>query len=140
MGEIEKIVEIFTERIHFMGNLSKKLLGASVLGAAAGAAVYYFQKKKKENPDLEEEFADFQDNVKETAASAVNVAAKLKEAVEKSLDQTLTKVKEHNNDFIDEDIFEDAFEEDVDFSSSQDSQEVMEENDGETENAKEQEE
>ena len=64
-----------------MGNFGKKMVGFGILGAAAGAAVYYFQKKKEENPDLQEEFADFQDNVKETAASAVNVAVKLKELV-----------------------------------------------------------
>ena len=51
-----------------MGSFSKKLLGVSALGAAAGAAIYYFKKRKEENPDLQEEFADFQDNLKETAA------------------------------------------------------------------------
>ena len=94
-----------------MGNFGKKMVGFGILGAAAGAAVYYFQKKKEENPDLQEEFADFQDNVKETAASAVNVAVKLKEAVEKSVDDAVSKVKEHTDDFVDEDIFE---EEDTD--------------------------
>lgn len=94
-----------------MGNFGKKLLGAGALGAAAGAAVYYFIKKKNEDPDLQEEFADFQDNVKETAASAVNVASKLRDAVEKSVDHAVSKVKEHTDDFVDEDIFE---EEDTD--------------------------
>ena len=90
-----------------MGNFGKKLLGAGALGAAAGAAVYYFIKKKNEDPDLQEEFADFQDNVKETAASAVNVASKLRDAVEKSVDHAVSKVKEHTDDFVDDDIFED---------------------------------
>lgn len=49
-----------------MGNLGKKLLGIGLLSATAGAAVYYFTKKKEENPDLQEEFADFQDNLKDT--------------------------------------------------------------------------
>lgn len=90
-----------------MGNFGKKLLGAGALGAAAGAAVYYFIKKKNDDPDLQEEFADFQDNVKETAASAVNVASKLRDAVEKSVDHAVSKVKEHTDDFVDDDIFED---------------------------------
>lgn len=90
-----------------MGNFGKKLLGAGALGAAAGAAVYYFVKKKNEDPDLQEEFADFQDNVKETAASAVSVASKLRDAVEKSVDHAVSKVKEHTDDFVDDDIFED---------------------------------
>ena len=30
------------------------------LGAAAGAAFYYLKKQKEEDPDLEEDFADFQ--------------------------------------------------------------------------------
>lgn len=62
--------------LEIMGNFGKKLLGAGAIGAAAGAAVYYFVKKKNEDPDLQEEFADFQDNIKETAASAVNVASR----------------------------------------------------------------
>ena len=89
-----------------MGNFGKKLLGAGALGAAAGAAVYYFVKKKNEDPDLQEDFADFQDNVKETAASAVNVATRLKDAVEKSVDSAVSKVKDRKDDFIDDDIFE----------------------------------
>ena len=89
-----------------MGNFGKKRLGAGALGAAAGAAVYYFVKKKNEDPDLQEEFADFQDNIKETAASAVNVASRLKDAVEKSVDSAVSKVKEHTDDFVDDDIFE----------------------------------
>ena len=89
-----------------MGNFGKKLLGAGALGAAAGAAVYYFVKKKNEDPDLQEDFADFQDNVKETAASAVNVASRLKDAVEKSVDSAVSKVKDRKDDFIDDDIFE----------------------------------
>ena len=89
-----------------MGNFGKKLLGAGALGAAAGAAVYYFVKKKNEDPDLQEDFADFQDNVKETAASAVNVATRLKDAVEKSVDSAVSKVKDRKFDFIDYDIFE----------------------------------
>ena len=102
-----------------MGNFGKKLLGAGALGAAAGAAVYYFVKKKNEDPDLQEEFADFQDNVKETAASAVNVASKLKDAVEKSVDNAVNKVKEHTDDFIDDDfIDDDIFEEEDTFSES----------------------
>lgn len=47
-----------------MGSFGKKLLGFSVIGAAAGAAFYYLKKQKEEDPDLEEDFADFQDNVK----------------------------------------------------------------------------
>lgn len=93
--------------INIMGNFGKKLFGMGILGAAAGAAAYYFVKKKEENPDLQEEFADFQDNVKETAASALNVASKFKEAVEKSMDTAVNKVKEYTDDFVEEDIFED---------------------------------
>ena len=85
-----------------MGSFSTKLLGVSALGAAAGAAIYYFKKKKEENPGLQEEFADFQDNLKETAASAVHVASKLKEVVEQSVDEAVSKVKEHTDDFIDD--------------------------------------
>ncbi len=92
-----------------MGNLSKKLLGAGLIGATAGAAVYYFTKKKDENPDLQEEFADFQDNLKETAASAVNVASKFKKAVEKSVDQAVNKVNNLAEEFSEDDIFEDDF-------------------------------
>ena len=80
-----------------MGNLGKKLLGIGLLSATAGAAVYYFTKKKEENPDLQEEFADFQDNLKETAASAVNVASKFKEVVEKSMDQAVNKADENTS-------------------------------------------
>ena len=92
--------------LEIMGNFGKKLLGAGAIGAAAGAAVYYFVKKKNEDPDLQEEFADFQDNIKETAASAVNVASRLKDVVEKSVDNAVSKVKEHTDDFVDDDIFE----------------------------------
>ena len=104
-----------TDSFYKQGNLGKKLLGVGAIGAAAGVAVYYFVKKKNEDPDLQEEFADFQDNVKETAASAVNVASKLKDAVEKSVDNAVNKVKEHTDDFIDDDIFEeeDTFSESV---------------------------
>lgn len=104
-----------------MGNFGKKLLGAGAIGAAAGAAVYYFVKKKSEDPDLQEEFADFQDNIKETAASAVNVASRLKDVVEKSVDNAVSKVKEHTDDFVDDDIFE----EEDSFSSA--AEEVAEE-------------
>ncbi len=97
-----------------MGKLGKKLIGAGAFGAAAGAAAYYFVKKKNEDPDLQEEFADFQDNIKETAASAVNVASRLKDAVGKSVDNAVNKVKEHTDDFVEDDIFE----EEEDFSSS----------------------
>lgn len=109
MSEMER------KDLKHMGNLGKKLLGVGAIGAAAGVAVYYFVKKKNEDPDLQEEFADFQDNVKETAASAVNVASKLKDAVEKSVDNAVNKVKEHTDDFIDDDIFEeeDTFSESV---------------------------
>ena len=93
-----------------MGNLGKKLLGIGLLSATAGAAVYYFTKKKEENPDLQEEFADFQDNLKETAASAVNVASKFKEVVEKSVDQAVNKSDELTKEFSEDDIFEDDFE------------------------------
>nr|WP_317361397.1 hypothetical protein [uncultured Blautia sp.] len=89
-----------------MGNLGKKFIGISALGAAAGAAVYYFKKKKDENPGLQEEFADFQDNLKETAASAVSVASKLKEVMGQSVEEAVNKVKEHTDDFVDDDIFE----------------------------------
>lgn len=82
-----------------MGNFAKKLLGMGTLGAAAGAAAYYFVKKKEENPELQKEFADFQENLKETATSAVNVASKLKTVVEKSVDNTISKVKEHTEEF-----------------------------------------
>ena len=92
-----------------MGNLGKKLLGIGLLSATAGAAVYYFTKKKEENPDLQEEFADFQDNLKETAASAVNVASKFKEVVEKSMDQAVNKADELAKEFTEDDIFEDDF-------------------------------
>ena len=92
--------------LEIMGNFGKKLLGAGAIGAAAGAAVYYFVKKTNEDPDLQEEFADFQDNIKETAASAVNVASRLKDVVEKSVDNAVSKVKEHTDDFVDDDIFE----------------------------------
>ena len=93
-----------------VGNLGKKLLGIGLLSATAGAAVYYFTKKKEENPDLQEEFADFQDNLKETAASAVNVASKFKEVVEKSVDQAVNKTDELAKEFSEDDIFEDDFE------------------------------
>ncbi len=93
-----------------MGNLGKKLLGIGLLSATAGATVYYFTKKKEENPDLQEEFADFQDNLKETAASAVNVASKFKEVVEKSVDQAVNKTDELAKEFSEDDIFEDDFE------------------------------
>lgn len=89
-----------------MGNFGKKLLGMGALGAAAGAAAYYFVKKKNENPDLQEEFADFQDNLKETAVSAAGVASKFKKVMEKSVDDAVSKVKEHTDDFLDDDIFE----------------------------------
>lgn len=102
-----QLSEMKRKDLKHMGNFGKKILGAGALGAAAGAAVYYFVKKKNEDPDLQEEFADFQDNVKETAASAVNVASRLKDAVEKSVDNAVNKVKEHTDDFIDDDIFED---------------------------------
>ena len=51
------------------------------------------RKRKKKTPGLQEEFADFQDNLKETAASAVHVASKLKEVVEQSVDEAVSKVK-----------------------------------------------
>ena len=112
---LQTMSEMERKDLKNMGNLGKKLLGAGAIGAVAGAAVYYFVKKKNEDPDLQEEFADFQDNVKETAASAVNVASKLKDAVEKSVDNAVNKVKEHTDDFIDDDIFEeeDTFSESV---------------------------
>lgn len=112
---LQTMSEMERKDLKHMGNLGKKLLGAGAIGAVAGAAVYYFVKKKNEDPDLQEEFADFQDNVKETAASAVNVASKLKDAVEKSVDNAVNKVKEHTDDFIDDDIFEeeDTFSESV---------------------------
>ena len=47
-----------------MGNWSKKILGLGAIGAAAGAAAYYVKKKKDEDPKLQEDFADFQDNIK----------------------------------------------------------------------------
>ena len=93
-----------------MGNLGKKLLGIGLLSATAGAAVYYFIKNKEENTDLQEEFADFQDNLKENAASAVNVASKFKEVVEKSVDQAVNKTDELAKEFSEDDIFEDDFE------------------------------
>lgn len=101
-----------SERINIMGNLSKKLLGMGALGAAAGAAAYYFMKAKEENADLQEDFSDFQDHLKETAASAVHVASRLKDAVEKSVDDVVNKAREHSNDFADADIFEDEDAED----------------------------
>ena len=78
-----------------MGNWSKKILGLGAIGAAAGAAAYYVKKKKDEDPKLQEDFADFQDNIKETASSAMNVASRLKEKVEKTVEDTVQKVKEH---------------------------------------------
>lgn len=104
-----RVKTLILERILIMGNLSKKLLGAGLIGATAGAAVYYFTKKKEENPDLQEEFADFQDNLKETAASAVNVASKFKKVVEKSVDQAVNKVNDLAEEFSEDDIFEEDF-------------------------------
>ena len=60
-----------------MGNLGKKIIRYWAIKCNCRSCRLLFYKKRRK-PDLQEEFADFQDNLKETAASAVNVASNLK--------------------------------------------------------------
>ena len=83
-----------------MGSFYKKALGFGALGAAAGAVAYYLKKQKEKDPQLEEDFADFHDNIKETASSAANVASRLKEKVEQTVEETVQKVREHTDDMM----------------------------------------
>ena len=112
-----------------MGSFYKKALGFGALGAAAGAVAYYLKKQKEKDPQLEEDFADFHDNIKETASSAANVASRLKEKVEQTVEETVQKVREHTDDILDDlDNLDDEtiFEDDEFFDSPSDTSEEFE--------------
>ena len=49
--------------------------------------LHIISKTKEKDPQLEEDFADFHDNIKETASSAANVASRLKEKVEQTVEE-----------------------------------------------------
>lgn len=97
-----------------MAKLMKTLLGISAVGAACAGAAVYLKKQKETDPAFSEEFEGFEDNLRETASAAKNVASLLKEKVEESVEKTVQKVKEQAEDLKDSDIFETEIFEDVD--------------------------